>query len=278
MKITWLGTATVLIEMAGVRLLTDPAFDPIGTRYDFGPGFTPASWFASERTYETPMRPAEVGAIDAVLLTHDHHADNCDPTGRELLRTSQVARVVTVPAAAARLSRAASVAGQPGQGLGIGDKTTALAWGASTTVGGVRITATPARHGPRGTPQIHEVAGFLLEADGAPTVWISGDTVLFPALREVLETLKGRVDVAIVHCGGVSFPKVPLIGRSLFTFDAAQVVEVCRILEPRTLIPVHRSGWAHFREPEDALRETLLREWSAERTRWLELGETYATT
>ncbi|HYH97642.1 MBL fold metallo-hydrolase [Hyalangium sp.] len=284
MKATYLGTATLLLEVAGMRLLTDPAFDPEGTTYDFGPWYTPRAWFASEKEYRTPIGSGELGSIDAVLLSHDHHADNLDQEGRRLLTGNTVARVITTRAGAARLARAApsSRPSVPGEGLGIGGKTIGLGWGETTRLasgaGSLRLTATPARHGPVGTPQIHEVMGLLLEpeASEAPTVWISGDTVLFPALGRFLTDRRasGRpVDIAIIHCGGVCFPRLPILGRSRFTFDAQQVIEVCRLLDPRIVIPVHRSGWTHFREPEEQLRAALAEAGLAERCRFLDLGE-----
>src|SRR5687767_14450724 len=107
MKVTYLGTATLLLEIAGVRLLTDPAFDPAGTTYNFGPWYAPRSWFASEKEYRTPLGSGELGPLDAVLLSHDHHADNLDGEGRRLLAENAVARVITTQAGAARLSKAA---------------------------------------------------------------------------------------------------------------------------------------------------------------------------
>lgn len=289
MKTTYLGTATVLLELAGLRLLTDPAFDPAGSTYDFGPWYAPRSWFSSEKGYQTPLRRGELGKLDAVLLSHDHHADNLDLEGRQLLTESSVARIITTRAGAARLSKAAPSGrpSVPGEGLGIGAKTQGLAWGESTRLTGgtegLRLTATPARHGPWGTPQVHEVLGLLLEPEtvSEPTVWISGDTVMFPELQRFLTQQRQsgrRVDVAIIHCGGVSFPKVPVLGGSRFTFDARQVVEVCRLLDPRVVIPVHRSGWAHFRESEDQLRATLTEAGLAERCRFLGLGESTTLT
>lgn len=289
MKTTYLGTATLLLELAGLRLLTDPAFDPEGTTYDFGPWYTPRSWFASEKGYRTPIGRGDLGKVDAVLLSHDHHADNLDHEGRKLLTESSVARIITTKAGAARLSKAAPSGrpSAPGEGLGLGGKTLGLGWGETTRLvsgtEGLRLTATPARHGPRGTPQIHEVIGLLLEPEAAsePTVWISGDTVLFPELQRFLTQQREsgrRIDVAIIHCGGVNFPKLPVLGRSRFTFDAQQVVEVCRLLDPRVVIPVHRNGWSHFRESEDQLRATLTEAGLAERCRFLGLGESTTLT
>jgi L-ascorbate metabolism protein UlaG (beta-lactamase superfamily) len=289
MKLTYLGTATMLLEFAGMRLLTDPAFDPAGTAYDFGPWYAPRSWFASRKEYSTPLKRGEVGPLDAVLLSHDHHADNLDHAGRALLADSAVSRVITTRAGAARLAGALPTGrpSLPGEGLGIGEKTRGLAWGETTRLesasGALRLTATPARHGPHGTPRIHEVMGLLIEPELStePTVWISGDTVLFPELRKQLTQQRAngrRIDVAILHCGGVCFPRLPILGRSLFTFDAQQVVEVCGLLEPRLIIPVHRGGWTHFREPEEQLRATLTQAGLIERCRFLDLGESTTLT
>jgi L-ascorbate metabolism protein UlaG (beta-lactamase superfamily) len=249
-KVTYLGTASVLLEYGGLRIITDPVLDPPGRSYSFGPWYAPKSWFASTRDYAAPLSVAELGALDVALISHDQHADNLDEAGRQLL--SSVPFVITNPRGARRL------------------KATGLAAGESTSIDGVTITAVPARHGPRFTPQVSQVTGFLLAAAGEPTVWISGDTVLSPELRAALPTL--RADVAIIHCGGVTFPKAPIFGRMVFTFDADHVVEAIGLLEPRVIIPVHRSGWAHF-EPEADLRGAIKAAGLESRTRFLELGE-----
>jgi L-ascorbate metabolism protein UlaG (beta-lactamase superfamily) len=277
MKLRYLGTATLLIEYAGLRILTDPAFDPAGAAYDFGPWYTPRTWFASEKLYETPLAPAALGEIDAVLLSHDHHADNFDLAGRDLVAAQRGARVYTTVAGAARLAalQPRSRRSGPGDGLGLGARVTGVAWGQRVALGSAWVTATPARHGPRGTPQVHEVNGWLLEppaGSAEPTVWISGDTVLFDRLRDALVGAGNRVDVAIVHCGAVSFPRVPLLGRALFTFDSRQAIEACRLLAPRHIVPVHRSGWTHFREPEAALRDGLQGAGFAAQGEFLDLG------
>ncbi len=285
MNIRYLGTASVLIEYAGLRILTDPVFDPMGTQYDFGTWYTPRSWFSSEKQYATPVKPEDVGPVDVVLLSHDHHADNLDHAGREFLRTATAAKVYTTTAGAARLTAAPRGSGKdPGDGLGLGDRAVGVGWAQRVRiVVGERsffLTATPARHGPLGTPQIHEVNGWLLEPETAgsePVLWISGDTVLFGTLQKTLEdwrTAGRKVDVALLHCGGVQFPKLPLLGRSLFTFNAAQVVDVVKLVTPRLIVPVHRSGWSHFREPEAELRRTLASASPQTTSRFLDLNET----
>lgn len=260
MKVTYLGTASVLLDYAGQRLLTDPVFDPPGTSYSMGPAYLPARWFLSTKQYVTPLSIEQLGPIDAILLSHDQHRDNLDRTGRALLYSAQVGSVVTNPAAGRRLSgKRAAV--------------TALEAGQSSTLGDSTITAVTAQHGPRFIPQTGQVTGFLLEAAGEPTVWISGDTVLSPELRTAAQLLRKRgVDVAIVNAGGVRFPRAPGLGRAMFTFDSGQFVEICTIIDPRVIIPVHRSGWTHF-QPESQLHSALDGAQLLERTRWLELGE-----
>ena len=78
MRLTHIGGPTALIELDGWRLLTDPTFDPPGRTYAFG-------WGTRSRKLAGPASRPGVGPIDAVLLSHDHHADNLDDAGRALL-------------------------------------------------------------------------------------------------------------------------------------------------------------------------------------------------
>lgn len=125
------GGPTTLIEVAGWRLLTDPTFDPPGRRYGFGFG-------SASTKLAGPSRPsAALGRVDAVLLSHDHHADNLDDAGRALL--SDVPTVVTTNSGARRLA-AANV-----RGLRPWQTTTLSAPGLPS----LEITATPRPAIPR---------------------------------------------------------------------------------------------------------------------------------
>jgi len=91
-RLNHIGGPTVLIEVGGWRLLTDPTFDPPGQNYRFG-------WGTGSRKLTGPaIAAADLGPIDAVLLTHDHHDDNLDPAGRALL-PSAGAVITTAPGA-----------------------------------------------------------------------------------------------------------------------------------------------------------------------------------
>ena len=110
----------------------------------------------------------------------------------------------------------------------------------------IEVTATPCRHGPPlSHPIVGEVVGFALRWEGQEhgVLWISGDTVLYDGVREVADRLE--VDTAIVHLGGVRFP---VTGPLRYTMTAAEAVELCCLIRPRTVIPIHYEGWKHFRQ------------------------------
>jgi len=253
MRITHIGGPTVLIEVEGWRLLTDPTFDPPGRTYSFG-------WGSGSRKLTGPAIPAsDIGAIDAVVLTHDHHGDNLDDAGRALLPSAGV--VVTTASGARRL-------GGDARGLEAWQTTRLEAPGRAA----IEVTATPCRHGPRFShPVAGDVIGFALSWEGQDdgVLWISGDTVLYDGVLEVADRLS--VDVALLHVGAVRFG---VTGPLRYTMSAREAVELCRRVRPRTAIPVHYEGWKHFTEGRDELERELSKAPEAVRSsvRWLPLG------
>jgi len=221
MRITHIGGPTTLLEIDGVRLLVDPTFDAPGRRYAFG-------WGTSSRKTAGPaLTVPELGPLDAVLLTHDQHGDNLDDAGRALLPSVPV--VLTTRAAARRL----------------GGNATGLAPFATARVGGLEVTATPARHGPPlSEPIVGPAIGFALRPAGAKSViWISGDTVLFDGLYRVADRF--TVDTAVLHLGKVQFG---LTGPIRYTMTGRDAVVLCDRIKPRRIVPVHYEGWSHFHE------------------------------
>ena len=253
MKLTHIGGPTALIEVGGWRLLTDPTFDPPGRSYHFG-------WGTGSRKLAGPsVAPSELGPIDAVLLSHDHHDDNLDPAGRELLPSAGV--VVTTHAGAGRLGAGA-------RGLGAWETMTLAAPGKTT----IEVMATPCRHGPPGSrPLVGDVIGFALSWQGQEqgAVWITGDTVLYDEVRSVPD----RVDVgtALLHLGGVQFP---VTGPIRYTMSADDAVELVGLIRPHTAIPIHYEGWKHFRQGRDAVERAFAGapEDIRSRVRWLPIG------
>ena len=74
-RLTHIGGPTILVEAHGWQLLSDPTFDPPGRRYSFGWGTS------STKTTGPAVAVTDLPPLDAVLLSHDHHADNLDDTG-----------------------------------------------------------------------------------------------------------------------------------------------------------------------------------------------------
>ncbi len=252
-RLTHIGGPTLLIEVGGWRLLTDPTFDPAGGKYSFGWGT------GSAKTADPAIAPDQLGGIDAVLLSHDQHDDNLDAAGRAFLPSAGT--VLTTEAGAKRLGgNARGIAPWATTGLEAPGKPS------------IEVTATPCRHGPPvGHVLSGHVVGFALRWEGQEhgELWISGDTVLYPGVREVATRLK--IGTAIVHLGGVKFP---ITGPFHYTMTAAQAIELCGAIGIRTMIPIHYEGWKHFREGRAEVEAALagapaeLRE----SVRWLPLG------
>jgi L-ascorbate metabolism protein UlaG (beta-lactamase superfamily) len=253
-QLTHIGGPTVLIEVGGWRLLTDPTFDSPGRSYHFGWGT------GSRKTVGPAIDASELGHIDAVLLSHDHHDDNLDPAGRALLPRADV--VVTTVSGAGRLGGAA-------RGLDPWATTWLEVEGRPT----IEITATPCRHGPPLThPLVGDVIGFALRWEGQEhgVLWISGDTVLYDGVREVADRLE--VDTALLHLGGVRFP---VTGPLRYTMTAAEAVELCCLVRPRTAIPIHYEGWKHFKQGREAIEQEFAGAPDEFQSciRWLPIGE-----
>lgn len=248
LRATYIGGPTALLEWGGLRLLTDPTFDPAGESY------TTAA-YTLHKTMGPALTPGALGALDAVLLSHEHHFDNLDRAGRAML--PQASRVLTTTAAAERLGNGAV-------GLAAWEERELVAPDGSV----LRVTATPARHGPAHADR-GPVIGFALAFADDPdtTVYVSGDTVWYDGVREV--SARHSVRVAVLFLGAA---RVRAVGPWPLTFTAAEAVEAARAFPDATIVPVHYEGWKHFSESradvERAFREAGLED----RVQWLAAG------
>jgi L-ascorbate metabolism protein UlaG (beta-lactamase superfamily) len=217
------GGPTAVLEYAGLRWLTDPAFSPPG-EYEGG----------LRKTTGPAVAAVEVGAIDVVLLSHDHHSDNLDPEGRAFL--PRAGQVLTTVAGAERLG---------GNAVGIEP------W-SSVAVGEVTVTAVPAQHGPDGTDHITgPVIGFVLAAPGLEAVYVSGDNASLDVVRAIADRA-GAIGVAILFAGAVQLPH--RFDGAYLTLSSDRAAEAARILGVRAVVPVHYEGWSHFTQGEAELR------------------------
>jgi L-ascorbate metabolism protein UlaG (beta-lactamase superfamily) len=196
---TYVGHATVLVDLDGTRLLTDPVLRPrVGPLVRHGP---------------LPALHLTAG-IDAVLISHLHH-DHADLGS--LRRLGRKVPLLVPPGSAGFFAR-----------HGFGD-VTELAPGDSSKVGALTVTAVEADHDGgrrRGAAEVEPV-GFLI--GGSRSVYFAGDTDLFAAMRGLVESL----DVALLPVGGWG-PRLPP-GH----LDPEGAARAAALLSPRLAVPIH---------------------------------------
>ena len=252
-SLTYYDTAMILLEVDGLRILTDPVLDPAGSVFKAGP-------VSLEKTSPSTVSEEQLGEIDAVLLSHDQHGDNLDDGGRRLL--GDVPRVITTPKAASRLGGSA-------EGLKDWQETELI--GASGSV--LRVTAVPAQHGPTGTNFISgPVTGFMLQTESGARIYISGDTVLFKGTEEIARRF-APVDLAVLHLGRVHLDPIGLID---FSLSAEKAIAFAKDLQAECIVPVHFEGWKHFSEGREAASAAFRDSSLADRTTWLKPRESIA--
>jgi L-ascorbate metabolism protein UlaG (beta-lactamase superfamily) len=224
LRVTYIGGPTALLELDGLRLLTDPTFDPAGTTY-------PTPVYTLRKTTGAALSPAEVEPLDAILLSHDHHFDNLDHAGRAMLPRARM--VLTTPAGAGRLG---------GNAVGLAPWQTIEIHTPSRRI--VSVTSTPARHGPADGDR-GPVTGFVVRVQDHPddAIYVSGDTVWYEGVAEVARRFSVRV--ALLFMGAA---RVSEVGPHHLTFTAAEGVVAAQIFRAATIVPLHFEGWAHFSE------------------------------
>jgi L-ascorbate metabolism protein UlaG (beta-lactamase superfamily) len=209
MRITWLGHSTVVLDLDGVRVLTDPLLRPhAGLLRRLAPRPDPASW----------SRP------DVVLLSHLHH----DHAELRSLRMLRGAALMSAPANVDWLRRRKLTHTVP-----LGD-----VW---TPVGsGVQIRQVPAEHRSRPMPHRPNAANGQLVRGPSGVVWIAGDTGLYPEMAAIPAMAGGPIDVALVPVWGWG-PR--LSAGHLSPESAAQAVAMSGA---RFAVPVH---WGTLHPP-----------------------------
>jgi L-ascorbate metabolism protein UlaG (beta-lactamase superfamily) len=202
------------------------------------------------------LDPPTLGDVDVVLLSHDHHFDNLDHAGREVL--ARASRVLTTVAGAGRL-------GVNAQGL--------EPWQSSDvpTRDGrmLRITATPARHGPPDGDR-GPVVGFVLALTDRPerVVYVSGDTVWYDGIAEVGRRFTPAV--ALLFAGAA---RVREVGPAHLTLTATEAVTAAQALGDALIVPLHFEGWGHFSESGADIGRAFAAAGLARRLRWPTRGQ-----
>jgi L-ascorbate metabolism protein UlaG (beta-lactamase superfamily) len=252
----WIGHATVLINVFGITILTDPVLFPrIGIRL---PGFT----IGPKRLTAPALQFHELPRIDLILLSHAHF-DHFDL--RTLRRFNKNTTVVTAPNTGdlLRWTRLRDI--------------TELCWGEqkslNTVAGAVSITAFEVKHwGARTQRDTHRgYNGYLIEsrARGKRRILFGGDTAMTDSFAKL--RYDGEIDLAIMSIGAYN----PWI-QSHCTPE--QAVAMATAAGARFIMPVHhqtfRLSFEPLREPIERFQAALSE--TPERIALREIGQTFA--
>ena len=243
LRITWYGHASALVETAGGRVLLDPVF---------GERCSPSEVLGPRRLHPVPVPVHRIPPVDAVVISHDHY-DHLDlPTVTELVRTQRAPFVVPL-GVGAHLERW----GVPQERI------IELDWHEDTRLGGVTLTATPARHfSGRGLARDRTLwCSWVIEAGGR-RVFYTGDTGYFDAFAGIGERY-GPFDATLIQVGAYAdgWPDIHMTPEE----GVATNLDVRGGL----LIPVH---WATFNLALHSWREPADRVWREAKARGVALA------
>ena len=246
--VTWLGHSTVVLDIDGVRIVADPLLGRhSGLLRRRGEQPDPAAW----------------SDADAVLLSHLHH-DHAEVRSLELLAGVPV---LTAP------ENAAWVSGKGLHGLGLGPQEWVRV---GTADRDVSVRLVPAVHGARPMPHRPNAANGHLVRGPSGTVWVAGDTELYPDLELLPTWAGGGIDLAVVPIAGWG-PRL-----SPGHLGPEEAATACGTVGARWAVPVHWNtlylpttdwwpgGW--MTRPGPAFLEALQREAPTTRPLVLELG------
>ncbi|MDQ6530674.1 MBL fold metallo-hydrolase [Flavobacterium sp. LHD-85] len=255
--ITHIDTACVLININGFKILTDPTLDK---KDRFFPQYVSSPMAFSKKYCSPSLSIEEIGKIDLVLLSHDHHSDNLDKNGRIFIQT--VLTVLSTKDAVKRLKNTNTIGLDNWQEYNV----------ETEKVNNLKITAIPAQHTniKRLNKVMGKVIGFILEWEGQHNgcLYISGDTVLFEGLHELAQ--KKKVDIAILHLGAGAFPYLKKNLR--VTMNGEEAIVTTQLLKPSVVIPIHYEGWWHFKQSVKSLKNEIEKSEVKEKFLWLESG------
>ncbi|MES1245029.1 MAG: MBL fold metallo-hydrolase [Acidobacteriota bacterium] len=217
MRLRLFRNATQRLRYAGHELLLDPYFAPKHSRPSFA-GRSP------NPLVDLPCPPEEILAGAELLIVSHLHSDHYDPEAQHLL------------------PKALPVLCQPG------DEETIRSHGFervtpvvdSVEWQGITITRTPGQHGtyPAELADMGQVSGFVFQASGEPTVYWTGDTILYEAVLQVIERF--RPNVIITHSSGAMWK-----GSGPIVMDADQTLAVCKAAPQSLVVAIHLDSLDH---------------------------------
>ncbi len=257
---TWVGHSTVLLQVGGLNILTDPIFSDRAS---------PVSFLGPRRWVPPGIRMGEVPPLDLVLLSHNHYDHLDAPSVRGLVRRWPAATWM-VPLGLGALLRKLGVT-----------LVEECDWWESRSVAGAQLTCTPAAHFSARTPFDRNRSlwsGWALAVAGY-RVFFAGDSGWYPEFPRVAARA-GPFDLALLPIGAYE----PRWFMRPVHMDPDEAVQACTALaagsgEIPVMLPIH---WGTFRltdEPMDEPPRRVRQAWQAlghdpGRLRVLRHGET----
>jgi L-ascorbate metabolism protein UlaG (beta-lactamase superfamily) len=233
LRVTWLGHATVLLEIDGFTILTDPVF---------GERASPFRFAGPKRFHPMPAKFEELPPLDAILLSHDHYDHLCQST---MLRIAQGnVPIVTSLGVGARL-----------EAMGVNpERITELDWNEAAEFNGVRFTATPSQHfSGRGLGDRNKTlwSSWVIQTE-SHRVFFSGDTGLTDQFLQIAESY-GPFDLIMLEIGAFheAWGDIHL--------GPENAIKAFRMLGGGTLLPVHWGTFNLALHDWDEPAETLVR-------------------
>ncbi len=219
LRLTWLGHSTLLVEIDGVTVLTDPIF---------GGRASPFTWAGPATWYDPPIPLQELPPLDAVLISHDHY-DHLQVETIQAMSTWDTTFVVPLGVGAHLESWGVPAA-----------RIVELDWWDRAPLGGVELVMTPSRHasGRQVLDQMRTLwAGFAILGP-EHRVYFSGDTGLFDELADIGDRL-GPFDVTMFEVGAYAryWPDWHL--------GPENAVRAHELGRGDVLLPLHRGRWNH---------------------------------
>ncbi|MGE3800380.1 MAG: MBL fold metallo-hydrolase [Candidatus Kapaibacterium sp.] len=217
LRVTWFGHSSLLVEIEGVRILTDPVWSDRAA---------PTSFMGPKRFHPVPISLEDLPPLDAVVISHDHY-DHLDYETITAL-ANRVPRFIVPLGVGAHLEY-----------WGVApERITELDWWEQTELNGIDVVCTPARH----------FSGRFLN-DRNATLWgswafignerrafFSGDGALFPGFEEIGNRL-GPFDIAMMEVGAYN------AAWSDVHMGPEQSVQAATMVQAKLMLPIH---WGTF--------------------------------
>jgi L-ascorbate metabolism protein UlaG (beta-lactamase superfamily) len=252
--VTWVGHATMLVQLDGVNILTDPIWSDRAGPLGFGP----------HRLVPPGLRFEDLPPIHAVVISHDHY-DHLDLSTVRRLAREHHPRFFVPLGVGKWLSR---------EGIG---NVVELDWWDARIYRGVTFVATPAQHGSgRGlTDQNLRLWSSWAVLGANARFFFGGDTGYTPGMAEIGRRL-GPFDMAVLPIGGYS----AFTARHPNHLSPEESVQLFEDLNAKLLVPMHWGTFAlnvePYREPPDRLLAEALRRGVEEHVAILSPGQSFS--